>query len=270
MPLTIYPLLGTRPRAYNIWKMVKIGVNIFYPPPEPLRAFLGRNRDFYVPIASARSLKGDEWCRENAFYDDSSEDNISGMNARLNENTAVYWMWKNMGVFSGADFVGLNHYRRFFPRSRLEEALRGADAAVAEPIRCGLPLAQQYAIYHELKDLETCAEVLRRRDPAFGAGFVRHMVEDRDNFAPMNMFAMKPAMFRKWCEFVFPVLFELCERIDTAGRDNYQKRAVCFLEERVFGYWCMRARDAGAKVAEVKVEEHLDWKDNGLNERGTY
>ena len=87
----------------------------------------------------------------------------------------------------------------------------------------------------------------------------------------MNMFAMRKNLFIEWCKFIFPVLFDLEKVIDVNGRDNYQKRAICFLEERIFGHWAWRKMNIEKlKVLEMPIVEHLEWKDNLLNERGTY
>lgn len=97
------------------------------------------------------------------------------------------------------------------------------------------------------------------------------MKMQHDNFAPMNMFIMKRELFEEWCNFIFPILFKLEELIDITGRDNYQKRAICFLEERIFGFWCwLKKIEQNMKVVELPVVEHLDWKNNKMNERGTY
>ena len=47
------------------------------------------------------------------------------------------------------------------------------------------------------------------------------MKTNHDNFAPMNMFVMKRALFNEWCSFIFHILFKLEETIDVEGRDNY-------------------------------------------------
>ena len=42
----------------------------------------------------------------------------------------------------------------------------------------------------------------------------------------------------------FPLLFRLEKEIDLSGRDGYQRRALCFLCERLFGFWCWSRRRA--------------------------
>lgn len=87
------------------------------------------------------------------------------------------------------------------------------------------------------------------------------------------MFVMKKELFVEWCEFVFPLLFELKKRIcDTdefIKRDNYQKRALCFLTERMFNFWYFKKKQT-LKTKELTIEEHLEYKPEGVNERGDY
>lgn len=69
------------------------------------------------------------------------------------------------------------------------------------------------------------------------------------------MFIMKKDLFEEWCSFIFPLLFrlktEICDTDDFKKRDNYQKRALCFLTERLFGYWYYTKTQLGLKTKEV-------------------
>lgn len=250
--------------------MLKIAVNLFYKPTEQLKQFLLQNRDLYIPINGGASLKNDPWCKQYVFFDDFIDGNISSHNKLLNENTSIYWFWKSLDNFEDVDYIGFNHYRRFFPRSELV-GYGTYDMIVAQPIKCIYSLEWQYGYYHSIKDLRICIQLLKDIDIQFGAQFENYMKMNHDNFAPMNMFVMKKNLFIKWCEFIFPILFKLEKLIDVSKRDNYQQRVICFLEERIFGFWAWRKKNIEHLIVkELPVEEHLDWKDNKLNERGTY
>lgn len=249
--------------------MLKIVVNLFYKPVEELKQFLSYNSDVYVPINGGSSLRDDEWCQQNAKFDDVDE-NISSHNNKLNENTAIYWFWKHLDEFEPIDYIGFNHYRRFFSKSILD-GYKQHDIIVAQPIPCLYSLEWQYNYYHNADDLRICIDLLKQIDFSHGSSFEQYLKQNHDNFAPMNMFAMRKDLFVSWCNFIFPVLFKLEDMIDVSGRDNYQKRAICFLEERIFGHWVWLKKNVEKlNVAEVPVVEHLEWKDNKLNERGTY
>ena len=85
---------------------------------------------------------------------------------------------------------------------------------------------------------------------------------------------MKKDLFEEWCSFIFPLLFrlktEICDTYEFKQRDNYQKRALCFLTERMFGYWYYTKTQLGLKTKEVQIIEKLNFKPNGINERGDY
>lgn len=40
-------------------------------------------------------------------------------------------------------------------------------------------------------------------------------------YSPMNLFVMKRKIFDEYCNWMFPILFELEKQIDVEGRDNY-------------------------------------------------
>ena len=249
--------------------MLKIVVNLFYKPVEALKQFLSYNSDLYLPINGGSTLKNDNWCQQNVKFDDIGE-NISKHNKLLNENTSIYWFWKHLNEFEPISYIGFNHYRRFFSRSILD-IYKSFDIIVAQPIKCIYSLEWQYDYYHNANDLKKCINILKDIDFNYGFSFEQYMKQKHDNFAPMNMFTMSKIVFNDWCSFIFPVLFRLEKAINIIGRDNYQKRAICFLEERIFGHWVwLKKNNDKLKVFELPIVEHLDWKNNLLNERGTY
>ena len=248
---------------------LKIIVNVFYPPTEELKNLLEENEDIYVPINGGHSLK-DEWSSAHLVPDDTG-DNISKRNGTLNELTTIYWAWKNYFRIGNPDYVGFNHYRRLFSRGDILD-FKDVDLIVAEPVfsNSGISLAKQYMAYHVIEDMQMCVDTIREHDFGFGNAFRDYLLTETVNFAPCNMFIMRKQLFFRWCEFVFPIVFDLERRIDPIGRDNYQKRAICFLVERIFGFWCRINMLTMNAVKEVPIEEHLEFKPKGVNERGDW
>ena len=58
--------------------------------------------------------------------------------------------------------------------------------------------------------------------------------------APCNMFIMKRSLFNKYCEYIFPILFDLVDKIDLSNVDGYQYRQLAFIAERITSYWITR------------------------------
>ena len=203
---------------------------------------------------------------------DNTGDNISELNPLLNEMTAIYWFWKNNPL---PDYVGFAHYRRIFSDADIAD-YEDHDIIVSKPIWSSdrISLAYQYKHYHVLSDLQTCIDTIRETDPEWGEGFRQYLLHSGTNYAPCNMFVMKKELFEEWCSFVFPVLTRLrgkiCDTDEFRGRDNYQKRALCFLTERMFGYWYFLKKKAGLRTKEVEMVEHLEYKPEGVNERGDF
>ena len=81
---------------------------------------------------------------------------------------------------------------------------------------------------------------------------------------------MKKELFFEWCKFLFPILFELEKNIDLSERDNYQKRALCFLSERLFNFWCYNKLQNGYNIKEIDIVEKLYFKPEKINERGDF
>lgn len=249
---------------------IKILINIFYEPVNELKQILENNSDIYIPINGGSSLKGNDWVDKHLIFD-NTDDNISDKNKILNEMTSIYWAWRNYDKIGNPDYIGHNHYRRFFNRDDFKD-YKNYDLIISKPIFSSnqYSLAWQYRYYHKIEDLQLAIDVIRNRNKEFGDSMVHYMNHTGINYAPCNMFIMKKELFFKWCEFLFPILFELENKIDLTERDNYQKRALCFITERIFNFWCKRKMDSGLKIKEIAMEEHLDFKPKFINERGDF
>lgn len=249
----------------------KIAVNLFYRPVEQLKDILIKNKDILIPVNGGSSLVDDKWVKENVHMDNSG-DNISSHNKLINEMTTIYWIWKNFESIGNPEYIGFNHYRRFFRFEELRNSDGQFDIMVAKPVFSSnrITIARQYSYYHVINDLFKCFDVLDQLHPKFSWMFYSYVNSTGVNFAPCNMFLMKRELFFEWCEFIFPVIFALEKVLDLSNRDNYQRRAICFLVERLFGAWCYFKRSEGRSVIEVDMDEFLDFKPKHINERGDF
>ena len=85
-----------------------------------------------------------------------------------------------------------------------------------------------------------------------------------------NMFVMRKEIFLEYCQFMFPILADIIPIINVSGRDNYQKRAVSFLSERLTSLFIMRVMKDGYRIKPLPIDFKKEWKNNNFNERGTY
>jgi hypothetical protein len=185
--------------------------------------------------------------------------------------TSIYWIWKNYNKIGNPEYIGHNHYRRFFKKEDIYDYEK-YDIIISKPIFSSniFSLFRQYGIYHNIDDLILCINVIKLFDYKFSNDFENYVKTSGINYAPCNMFIMKKELFFEWCEFLFSILFELEKNIDLSERDNYQKRALCFLTERIFNFWCYNKLQNGYNIKEIDIVEKLYFKPEKINERGDF
>ena len=175
---------------------------------------------------------------EGAVYDDVG-DNISDKNQQFCELTALYWVWKN----AGADYVGIEHYRRFFLVGDEVADIMAAnniDVILPTPL-CVMPsLAENYLFRHENKPFHDMMSVIKRRDLKEYEKAVDFF--GRSLYSPCNMLIARKSVYDRLCEWMFPVLFEVCDMNGTFD-DRYQNRYPGFLSERMISFFFDMHRD---------------------------
>lgn len=196
----------------------------------------------YIPMQVGKSGK-----ESFGYLGDDTGDNISEKNASYCELTGIYWLWKNINC----DIIGICHYRRFF--SRDEKLL---DKAYIEKTIQKYPIIipnsscvkessvyEQYAkIHNSTKDLDICRKVLEEKYPEYLQAFdfsVRTVL-----ISPGNMWITAKSVFDRYCAWLFDILFEAEKQIDISGYDDYQKRVMGFLSERLFRAWLLMQPEA--------------------------
>ena len=69
-----------------------------------------------------------------------------------------------------------------------------------------------------------------------------------------NMFVMKRALFEKYSDWLFTILFELEEEIDISNYNPYQNRVFGFLAERLFNVWLLKNNIITKEVKVISLE----------------
>lgn len=168
--------------------------------------------------------------------------NISEKNKTYCELTALYWIWKNLDN----DFVGLEHYRRFFcfnslirnkplTVKKIEKILNKCDIILPKKISLRSSVFDHYKNSHCIEDLLICRNVIDRLYPSYLTDFDKCMRSK--SISAYNMFICSKKIIDDYCEWLFPILFEAEKLIDISGRDQYQTRVFGFLSERLFNVW---------------------------------
>ena len=230
----------------------------------------------YLQVGSNNDL-GEGWLRDN------SGDNISNLNPYFCELTGIYWAWKN----TKSDYYGFMHYRRFFSFNKDEnrpvvyednisdlalEKHKIFDQNIQElvgnfdlilPIhenfqdcfRIGNSMKKQYKLspHEEIEDFNLALEILHNKHPEFDK-YVKKGLSAKRMYL-YNMFIMKSDLFNSYCEWLFPIVFELHEKTNYEKRSIASKRMVGYVSERLFSiYVCyLKATNKNLKVKELPV-----------------
>lgn len=200
--------------------------------------------DIYCPIQVGAAFGSNDL----GVLSDDKGDHISLKNHSFCELTALYWAWKN-GFFEQSEYSGLVHYRRYFTgkqyKIKNESILGEAEvAAYLNKADCILPKKRNYYIEtvyshykhaHHIQDLDRAIAILIAKNPSYLTAC--NQVLKARKLHLFNMFVMKSTLCEKYCEWLFPILFELESQIDISSYTPYQRRVFGFIAERLFNIW---------------------------------
>jgi hypothetical protein len=236
-------------------------------------------------IAKDASLsdEGFRWLLDNAIGDDTG-DNISLQNRRYCELSAVYWIWKNYKELDDLDYVGLMHYRRHFifrpdykltlwervrkffsknqtfakvkrmddayeerfglNRAAIQKAIANYDIVVSAQHGLLTSVYRFFKEEHHVTYLDATLKVLQEKYPEYGETVKECMKASSGNFG--NMFIMKPAAFKEYCEFVFSITQETERLVGGAETRSAPKHAyAAYTIETLWLIWIAHQRKIG-------------------------
>ena len=237
--------------------------------------------DIIKPIQTGRAVAGEVF--EDMLGDDTG-DNISRLNTFFCELSAIYWVWKNYDKAANPDYVGFMHYRRHFlfgnknykpdfyglvkftqidenyfendltNDENIRKIICGNDAIIPNPINIQDEAINNYAHYqkyHNIKDLEKAYEIIKEKYPEY-----EDIINEYNNshFAYfLDMFIFKKEIFFRYCEWLFSILFELKKHIDIYSQNQYQRRALGFISERLTGIFFLKLYKENCKIKTLPV-----------------
>lgn len=222
----------------------------------------------YLPIQVGATLHPE---LSLGFQKDDEGDNISEKNGSYCELTALWWLWKNCR----ADYKGLVHYRRHFRTLDYHKA-KSDDSferiATTNDIRCALsrgdvvlPKKRNYYIEtvyshydhtFDASQFDVTRQVMSTRCPKYIPAWDSLM--DGNSAHLYNMFVMSATLVNSYCEWLFPFLAELEDKIDSSGMDAFQARWPGRVSERLFNAWVDTNNLSVVEMPTVSPEP-VDW-----------
>lgn len=207
--------------------------------------------DILTPIQTGRAIADRHF--ENMIGDDTGN-NVSARNAKFSEISAQYWAWKNYIELGNPDYIGFMHYRRHFIFNdnnydfdhlgcahfpfisedycadvglideNIEKYVKGCDIIVPKE----LDLNGLFWINKPANPRTTLLAMGYIRKEHYDL-FIKTIIEKAPEYSDVldefqsgtiqhcyNMFIMKNYLFKRYNEFLFPILFELERKIDSS------------------------------------------------------
>lgn len=122
-------------------------------------------------------------------------DNISAKNKSYCELTALYWAWKNIKkIYPNLEYIGLNHYRRYFSTKKLFSKFRFFKFSVFSFVKliCGKTVSLVFIPSKNIssKEIQKCnidlkiflEDKISKGKDVFSTEFVRLVCNDTENF----------------------------------------------------------------------------------------
>ncbi len=202
----------------------------FNPPKDPI----------YVPLQVGHATHDDY-----GYLGDDTGDHISEKNQYYSELTGLYWIWKN---YTGADYLGLCHYRRFFLNDSAQlmsesdylDILSRYDVILSESRQGDFDYRTIYGRSHDIRNLDMTGEIIKEKYPDYYPTFLE-VIADNHCYVG-NLFVAPEKLFHAYCEWLFTIFFALEERIDVENYDDYHKRVFGFLSEQLLIVWVKHNR----------------------------
>lgn len=214
--------------------------------------------DIYIPICVGDNYNNPE------YINDSTGDNIAYLNNKINECTAIYWIWKN----TRTEYVGISHYRRYMlnnnqkyvenilDNENVVEKLKNVDILLCEHITFNSTLEEQIknSIQPEAYDCgyNKVREALIKAHPEDVNVF--DYVMGLHYFYPCNMFATTWSVFDEYCQWLFSFIIPAACNIDVSGYNAYSKRVIGFFAERMMTVWVIKKKLKVKELPYITVE----------------
>lgn len=232
-----------------------------------------------------------DWLNTNTIGDDSGE-NISDRNREYCELTGLYWAYKNYEKLGDPELFGFMHYRRHFIFSssyilnkkpdfcnlvRTDSLNENYETEIGlnflsefpenSPIYvCSNTLKETPYDYHckmsfiKREMYDKSLDILRTKYPEITLYLNKYL--DGHTHYWSNMFVCRKQIFFELCEWLFPKLDSVYQKLNFSDCSIAQKRFIGYLAENLFGVFWMLKQAEGEKIVSKPISfvENTDLK----------
>lgn len=221
-----------------------------------------RTTGCYIPVQAGKAIHKDI---NLGFFADDTGENISEKNNCYSELTVLYWAWKNWHT---SEIMGLCHYRRYFQIevSEIEKTIKKFDMITVKAgfMASKRERARNLMLMTSQEDFYIFADTFLSMHPEYEAAFIEYFYNSRKSY-PFQMFIATKEIFDDYCDFLFPVLFEIEKKTKAHGYTR-QNRTMGYIGEWMLGLYIYCKK---LKVKQVKLDKSdEDMKlDSGIKKR---
>lgn len=172
---------------------------------------------------------------------DNSGINISAKNWTFCELTATYWAFQNCN----SQYIGILHYRRFLSKNNkiassnfFLKKLEDYDMILPTKMVFEITSYEQYKLHRGTEELTQTTNIIRNKFPSYLDTWLKDL--EKKEIHICNILIAKRKIFIDYCNFIFPILFEL-EKV--------------LIKPRACGYIAERLMDTFVEYNHIKYFE---------------
>lgn len=199
------------------------------------------------------------------YQRDDEGENISSLNPYFCELTGFYWAWKNLTE----DYIGLVHYRRLFTMNG--HILTETDIRpYLGKIKVFTPTKRRYYIEtlkshydhtHYPEHLKATRKTVDILYPEYLSAYDKAV--NRTWGYMFNMMIIDRTLLDDYCTWLFKILDDVFEQIDTTDYPAFTKRYIGRMSEILFNVWLEKKISTGeikkSEVMELECNVEENW-----------
>ena len=254
---------------------------MYLPKKERVAIYVVSHKPFTIPTDDGLYIPLMVGNKQDEIYSellcDQYGDSIAEKNLRYNELTGLYWIWKN----SNAEIVGICHYRRYFvtPVGKMlnlllskligvnKKWLINSDYILKACKKNDIILHNKTVFISgnknslmkmiDYKVIELAEVVMREMYPEYLSVYFKIINGKKAHL--LNIMICKKKWLDKYCEWIFPLLFEIEKRLDINYPNELFSRSMGALAERFLDIWVMKNHLSVKECFTINTEK-IDWK----------
>ena len=223
--------------------------------------------DIITPIQTGRAIAPEVF--EGMLGDDTG-DNISHLNSKYCELSAIYWVWKNYDKIGNPEKIGFMHYRRHFlfgdkkyktnkyglsefdelneeylknnlcDDETIKQVVKNYDLIL--PAQISMRSKNIYNYFkscHDITYYDYALDVISKKFPEYRKIAKEYNKQKKGYF--LCMFILKKEYFFNLCNWLFPILEELDKKANSSTTPA-PDRIIGYVAERLIGMYLYKLK----------------------------